>query len=362
MARLGSRALASSVPTMKIAILGAGITGLSSGIRLLERRHEITFFAERRTPDTTSDRAGAAFTPFHGGDIPRASRWVRESLRAFGELARTAPESGVSLGWMNVVQRDARSAFDWWRALAPECRPLTQLPASCVSGWSLFLPRIDMQRYPRWLDARANELGAQFVAAHIESCEELFDEGFDGVVNATGLGARLLCADSRVFPLRGQVLHVANDTQLDAGWIEEGAALESTYVFPFGDRLVLGGTNEPDEWLDEVEPRAIDALLERCRSLLERGGCAQTERLGRRRLAALAGLRPARGAGEITEDVRLERVELAPARTLVHVYGHGRSGVTFSWGCARDVVSLCEDGPRERGEAGRPDATTTRLS
>lgn len=355
---------------MKIAILGAGVSGLTCGIRLLERQHEVTFFAERRTPDTTSDRAGAAFTPFHGGDIPRASRWVRESLRVFGELARTAPESGISLGWMNVVQRDEHSALEWWRSLAPECRPMTELPAGCVSGWTLLLPRLDMQRYPSWLDARATALGATFVTAHVESLEELLDEGFECVVNAAGLGARHLCADSGVFPLRGQVLHVENDAQLDAGWIEEGriepgSGLESTYVFPFGERLVLGGTNEPDEWIDEVDPRAIEALLERCRSLLERGGCARTERLGRRRLRALAGLRPARGAGEITEDVRLEREELAPSRTLVHVYGHGRSGVTFSWGCARDVVSLCEDGTRnggKAGEAGRPDATTTRLS
>ena len=41
------------------------------------------------------------------------------------------------------------------------------------------------------------------------------------------------------------------------------------------------------------------------------------------------GLRPAR------PSVRLERVA-----DVVHCYGHGGAGVTLSWGCADEVVSL----------------------
>ncbi len=47
-----------------------------------------------------------------------------------------------------------------------------------------------------------------------------------------------------------------------------------------------------------------------------------------------AGLRPVRST------VRLERERVAPNRWLINNYGHGGAGVTLSWGCADEVVSL----------------------
>jgi D-amino-acid oxidase len=45
------------------------------------------------------------------------------------------------------------------------------------------------------------------------------------------------------------------------------------------------------------------------------------------------GLRPVRGG------VRLEEEALDGAR-VIHNYGHGGSGVSLSWGCARAVEAL----------------------
>jgi D-amino-acid oxidase len=52
-------------------------------------------------------------------------------------------------------------------------------------------------------------------------------------------------------------------------------------------------------------------------------------------LAERVGLRPFRKSG-----VRVERDELRDGRTVIHNYGHGGSGFTLSWGCAREVVNL----------------------
>jgi D-amino-acid oxidase len=38
--------------------------------------------------------------------------------------------------------------------------------------------------------------------------------------------------------------------------------------------------------------------------------------------------------------VRLEREEVAKDRLVVHNYGHGGAGITLSWGCAEEVVSM----------------------
>ena len=49
---------------------------------------------------------------------------------------------------------------------------------------------------------------------------------------------------------------------------------------------------------------------------------------------AIAGLRPYRPMGP-----RLETEEIG-GRRIVHNYGHGGSGVTFSWGCAMHAADL----------------------
>ena len=46
-------------------------------------------------------------------------------------------------------------------------------------------------------------------------------------------------------------------------------------------------------------------------------------------------LRPSR------TEVRLEEEEIGGVR-VIHNYGHGGAGVTLSWGCADEVVSIAE--------------------
>ncbi|PYI70871.1 MAG: amino acid oxidase, partial [Verrucomicrobia bacterium] len=52
-------------------------------------------------------------------------------------------------------------------------------------------------------------------------------------------------------------------------------------------------------------------------------------------LAERVGLRPFRKSG-----VRLEREKLRDGRIVIHNYGHGGSGFTLSWGCAREVLDI----------------------
>ncbi|MBK7875361.1 MAG: FAD-dependent oxidoreductase [Planctomycetes bacterium] len=330
---------------MHIAIVGAGVVGLTSGVRLRELGHAVTIFAERRTPETTSDRAAAAFTPPRGPLAERTLAWVRASCRAFEELARTTPESGVDLALFRELSTEPMHALPAWAADIQGFQRLTGLPPPHRDGWAAVLPRIDMTRYLPWLERRfEHELGGAFVSARLLDLGEPFDEGFELVVNASGLGARRLARDEAVVPIRGQVLHVPNVLHLDTVLCDESRGRPCTYVIPFPSHVVVGGTFEPDEWIEECDEPALASMLDRARELLAQSGVQHSERLGRQRLRALAGLRPGRKIGAQEDCVRLERVELAPGRPLVHAYGHGRAGVTLSWGCAEDVARLCTDG------------------
>jgi D-amino-acid oxidase len=149
----------------------------------------------------------------------------------------------------------------------------------------------------------------------------------DVVVNATGLGGRDLTRDTSTFPIRGQVVLVAQ-FGLTNWWVDDA---ELTYLVPRSTDVVVGGTEIDGDW--DVEPRPATAA-----AILERAAAIVPELRDARVLAHRVGLRPGR------PEVRLEREPLPGGPPVVHCYGHGGAGVTLSWGCAAEVRQLVESG------------------
>jgi D-amino-acid oxidase len=152
-------------------------------------------------------------------------------------------------------------------------------------------------------------------------------DGADVVVNCAGLGARELVGDSAVYPVRGQIVRVSNPG-LTVSVRDEQHPGGRAYVHPRVDDCILGGTMDEGRWDTAVDLAAGAAILERCFDLVP-------ALRGARVLEHVVGLRPGRST------VRLEEGEpLDSGARVVHNYGHGGAGITLSWGCAREVVTL----------------------
>jgi D-amino-acid oxidase len=324
-----------------VLVLGAGVSGLTCALALAGRGRRVRVVAERRTPRTTSDRSAAAFTPFRLEGDPRFEAWTREAYRAFAVLAREHPTSGVRMALLRelVVEGDVRDP--WWSGLVEGYERIPAPPAGYRAGYAARMPLIDMTRYMPWLERRLAELGVPIEERRVESLDELSREAAL-VVDCAGLGARELCDDRALVPARGQVLHAPNDLGLDEAFADAGGAA-LTYLFPFRDHVVLGGTFEPGVERAAVVPSALEGVVARCRALLAALGHPRARALAACPTKALAGLRPCREGPGTLEAVRLEREELGPGRCVVHDYGHGRAGVTLSWGCAAEVARLVEE-------------------
>ena len=78
---------------MEISIIGAGVSGLSTGIRLLEAGCSVVIFADKSSPDTVSDTAAAWWYPFLVEPLEKTNRWSAET---FSELVRLSEEEGLS--------------------------------------------------------------------------------------------------------------------------------------------------------------------------------------------------------------------------------------------------------------------------
>jgi D-amino-acid oxidase len=90
--------------------------------------------------------------------------------------------------------------------------------------------------------------------------------------------------------------------------------------------VILGGVAQPGVFDREPDPAVAAAIV-------RRGAAIEPRLASARVLGHQVGLRPVR------REVRLEEQRLGGAR-CVHNYGHGRSGVSLSWGCAREVQRI----------------------
>lgn len=300
----------------RVIVVGAGVIGLSCAVRLLEAGHRVDVVGRDLPLETTSSVAAAVWSPYSRPQ-EHVVRWARAAYDAFAELCDDE-SAGVAMRTGTELFREPSGDL-WWRdALPPGAGPdrETSLPAGYASGLTMRTPVVEMPVYLRWLAARVDELGGTVTRMNLSA----LPTGDALVVNASGIGARLLGGDRTVSPVRGQVVLV-EQVGIDHWWID---AETPSYVVPRAHDVVLGGTAIEGEWSRTPEP-AVAA------SILERAARIEPRLAGARVLRHKVGLRPSR------PSVRLERVG-----DVVHCYGHGGCGVTVSWGCADDVVGLID--------------------
>lgn len=311
-----------------VVVVGAGVTGLSCAVRLLEAGHRVRVWARDLPLATTSVVAAAIWYPYRAQPAERVLGWSTTTL---AELTRLSgePRTGVRLRpGLEVFRRPA--ADPWWRTAVPSFRRAApdELPAGFVDGWAMELPVADMPAYLTWLVDRLQALGGGIDRREVTDLGEALAAA-PVVVNASGIGARELVPDPSMSGLRGQVVRVAAPA-VDRFLLHDEDDPVITYVVPRRDEVVLGGTAEPAEPGAGAVPDPVvaAAIRARCEAL-------EPRLVGAPVVSEAVGLRPCRPA------VRLED-EAVAGGVVVHDYGHGGAGVTLSWGCADEVVRLVD--------------------
>jgi D-amino-acid oxidase len=107
--------------------------------------------------------------------------------------------------------------------------------------------------YLAWLRARTAAAGVRFALRRFASVAEIRPDA-DAVVVAAGLGsAALLGDDEQAYPIRGQVVRLANPGLTD--WIsDDDDPAGVTYVIPRDEDVVCGGTDDVGDWDEAVRP------------------------------------------------------------------------------------------------------------
>ncbi|WP_329349010.1 FAD-binding oxidoreductase [Streptomyces sp. NBC_01261] len=307
-----------------IVIIGAGVSGLTTGVSLLEAGLPVRLVAEE-VPGATSLAAGAMWGPYLVEPWVRVREWSLASLHVFEALAED-PSTGVRMVSGIEAARSQVPAPDWsdllpdFRTCAPE-----ELPAGFASGHRFTVPLIDMPVYLQYLLDRFQRAGGVVQHGTIRTLDEV--EGASAIVNCAGLRGGDLAGDPGVRPIRGQHVVVENPGITEFFSEDTGLSSELLCIYPHGDNVVLGGTAIDGEGDLRDDPEAARAIVDRCAEIVPE--LAKTPVV-----AHLVGVRPTRS------EVRVEEERRDSGSRVFHNYGHGGTGVTLSWGCAAEIAEL----------------------
>lgn len=309
-----------------ITILGAGVSGLTTGITLLEAGYRVQILTKDLPKDTVSAVAGAIWFPYEARPFEKVSSLSMKSFHTYKELSEDT-ESGISMIDYAIILEEPDTP--WWLESIPGDHIISDSVSGYYEkdypGYIVHVPLIETPVYLPFLVNRFQSLGGSVAQQEITSTKELNDLGL--VINCTGLGSESLFGDQELYPILGQVVKVEPDpgikgmaTDFHFGENNE----EMAYIIPRRDGIILGGIAKPHNSSTAPDQELSNKLISY--------NAEYDPRLSNFNIIETkAGLRPGRS------EIRLEK---DPDLNVIHNYGHGGAGYTVSWGCAASVLEL----------------------
>ncbi|GJQ71197.1 hypothetical protein Trydic_g1094 [Trypoxylus dichotomus] len=326
----------------KVAVIGAGVVGLASAVRLQDQlgdRVKITIYTEDKSPNTTGDVSAGYWTPYLIQKTPadKIIRWSKESQDYFLKLWRDglALECGVSLVPVICFSKDCTDLPPWsgimmgFQKLSNEIvNKYSKLhQRNYIHGYHFVTVTCEPSKLLPYLERQFTDRGGEIIIKKIKDFSEL--KHYDLIINCTGLYSRYLNSDSAVKPIRGQIIRVKAPWQFH---VEFDDSDDGHYIIPNQHCVILGGTHQVDD--DDTNPRQKDTefILNGCIQLVPSLKSSNI-------LKHQAGLRP--GRDSIMLELETKRIGGKTVQ-IIHNYGHGGSGVTLCYGCAGEVVELAQ--------------------
>lgn len=320
----------------KLVIIGAGIIGLTTAVRLLEEGYkDVTIISKDEPLKTNSDAAAALWRPFKGYPEKQFLALCQASLAKFDALSKDK-QSGVT--WTTSVEIYAKDQQhekpNWMEGLnSAEIPPgLEHLCDQYPNIYASISPLINSRIYRPFLFEKYKQLDGKLEIATIENLNVLMQEQFHIIINCTGEQAQNLVADKATSAVRGQVLRVKLPNKFGPKF---HICCENPLAFIIyreqTQDWIIGATYQKDDL--EKNPRLEDTeiLLHNANRLWP--GIKEKAEI----LETLVGFRCERSSLRLAAETSLDNT------LIVHNYGHGGSGYTASWGCADSVVQYCND-------------------
>ncbi|MEM7228924.1 MAG: FAD-dependent oxidoreductase [Planctomycetota bacterium] len=251
----------STASSPSIAVLGAGVVGLTTAWTLAQRGYRVRIVTERMAADTTSQVAGALWAPTGidmGDDDASMARFDALLHRSQSILRSLDPEHWA---YQTLPVCEPEGAPDTPRLFATGAIdppvPVERLPIGGPprSGRVFMTEFIHTPRFLRVLADEVRQLGVSIDTATVRSPDDVSTLPESLVVNCLGLGSRDVFGDTAMYAARGVLVHM-KPQQL--GYIVHDGY---RYMFPREDALILGGCFMPDADTDTHDATIAAEIL-----------------------------------------------------------------------------------------------------
>jgi glycine/D-amino acid oxidase-like deaminating enzyme len=248
--------------TGPVAVLGAGIMGLSTARLVQEAGFPVTIYAAALPPDTTSNIAGGQFHPYAVFDpdvvTPEFKAQFTRALDYSWRRFQIMVGDDYGIRWLpTYVERDSPEA-QLLATFPPINRQLT--PAEHPFPWQTTLRYdtmyIETGRYLRQMIRDVQIAGGKIEVRKFATPADIAALPETLVFNCTGLGSRHLIGDDDLRPARGQLAIL--EPQPEVQYAVTGSP---GYMFPRPDGIILGGTFELDQWDPTPDPATIQRII-----------------------------------------------------------------------------------------------------
>ncbi len=243
-----------------VAVIGAGVVGLSTARLIQEAGFAVTVYAAALPPETTSNIAGGQFYPYSLYEPEQVSaEWHRQF------------ETALDYGWRRFQIMVGDDYGVRWLPTFAEARtmdpliatfpPAVQLLSDAENPFPARMHRyvtlyIETGRYLWRLMRDLREAGGKIAVRRFSTVTEVAALPETLIFNCTGLGSRELFGDAQLIPVRGQLAILLPQPEIDYA-----VTSRAGYMFPRPDGIVLGGTYERGEESATAEPSAIAGIV-----------------------------------------------------------------------------------------------------
>lgn len=255
-----------------VAVLGAGVMGLTAATLLLARSLKVTVYAKEFPPQTTSNKAGGQWAPsmVNHRDSVQFTRILR---RAFREHEARGAEFGVSARENYTLVR-ASNFESCPRDVIPPPTAFAHLPFAHLKSSGFGYATLLVEP-PIFLAKMQDDLKAANVAFNPRELHDLGEiSGLPEsiVVNCTGLGSKAICKDKLMHPIKGQLVLLPPQPNLQ--YLFAG---HHGYLFPRKDCVVVGGSEEMDATDPTPDMNICRAILANMKGLFTGGATMALE-------------------------------------------------------------------------------------
>lgn len=253
----------------RFAVLGCGVSGLSTA-RLLQRRFQngpgtVTIYAKDLPPDTTSNIAGAWWSPTSVFETttPKFYEQFQQACRISNRAFQLLVGAEYGVRWIDTFEllrheaslgRELAGGNNLYPQLEVHRDPQNYFGFPFVRQFSSML--IEPSIYLSALLRDFYIAGGRVVVKEFRSRQEIARLREPVVFNCTGLGSRVLFDDEELTPVRGQLEILLPQPEIDYCYLSSG------YMFPRRDGVVLGGTWDHDDWSLTPDPGQATTILE----------------------------------------------------------------------------------------------------